>query len=555
MMQHDGSATADHAATGHPQRWFILGILCTCLVLIVAAVSSLNIAIPSIQESLGATQTELQWIVDSYALVFAGLLLPAGALGDRYGRKWMLLGGLAIYGIAAIIAAASDGAGQLIAMRSVMGVGAALIMPATLSLLTSVFAPHERGKAIAIWAGFAGAGGAIGVISSGLLLEHFWWGSVFFITVPIVAIAMVAIAAIVPNSKDPAGHPLDPLGSALSIVGLVALVFAIIEGPERGWTDSFVVGGFIVAAIALAAFIQWERKATFPMLDPSYFRIPRFAMSALTITIVFFAMFAMFFAVSQYFQFVRDYSPLKTGLATLPSAITMIIVAPRGPRVQQKLTVRYTMALGMGLLAIGIGMMAFVERESHYLLLGASLVVMAAGVGLATPSATTGIMASLPMSKAGVGSAVNDTTREVGGAVGIAVVGSVLASVYRSGIGDALAMLPPERAEVAHDNIGAAVTVGETTLGGDPGALNRYLDIVGNAFTDGLNAGMAVSSVLALVGALAILTWYPRGLRPSMAAAHSPGATTAPDAAATSATSADELAEATEGASGVGSDR
>jgi EmrB/QacA subfamily drug resistance transporter len=578
-MPSDAAAAApvDHSQTGHPQRWFILGILCTCLVLIVAAVSSLNIAIPSIQESLDATQTELQWIVDSYALVFAGLLLPAGALGDRYGRKWMLLGGLGLYGIGAVVAATSGSASQLIAMRAVMGVGAAAIMPATLSLLTSVFPPHERPKAIAIWAGFAGAGGAIGVISSGFLLEHFWWGSVFFITVPIVAVAMIAIFAIVPNSKDPAGHPLDPFGSVLSIVGLVALVFAIIEGPERGWTDTLVVGGFVLAVVALTAFVQWERKATFPMLDPAYFRIPRFAMSAATITIVFFAMFSMFFAVSQYFQFVRDYSPLKTGLATLPSAITMIIVAPRGPRVQQRITVRYTMAIGLGLLAVGIGMMALVQRDSNYLLLGAALVVMAAGVGLATPSATTGIMASLPMSKAGVGSAVNDTTREVGGAVGIAVVGSVLASVYRAGIGDATAMLPPQAADAAHDNIGAAVTVGKEVLGGDPGALQRYLDIVGNAFTDGFNAGMAVASVFALLGGIAILVWYPRGLRPGdrvptavTGGAHADGhgdvhpnlddevalAARASDVALTTVPpSGDELAEATEGSGGVGSDR
>src|SRR5688572_28001052 len=236
-MRTDHDATAS-ATDGHPQRWFILGILCTCLVLIVAAVSSLNIAIPSIQESLDATQTELQWIIDAYALVFAGLLLPAGALGDRFGRKLMLLLGLAVFGVAGVVASTSDSATQLIVMRSVMGIGAAFIMPATLSLLTSVFPPHERGRAIAVWAGFAGAGGAIGVLASGVLLEHFWWGSVFLITVPIVAMAMLLVFAIVPNSKDSAGHPLDPVGSLLSIVGLVSLVFAIIEGPERGWGDT-----------------------------------------------------------------------------------------------------------------------------------------------------------------------------------------------------------------------------------------------------------------------------------------------------------------------------
>jgi EmrB/QacA subfamily drug resistance transporter len=535
---------ADHSATGHPRRWFILGILCTCLVLIVAAVSSLNIAIPSIQRSLDASQTELQWIVDSYALVFAGLLLPAGALGDRFGRKWTLLVGLGIYGVAGIVAAMSDSPTQLIAMRSTMGIGAALIMPSTLSLLTSVFPPHERGKAIAVWAGFAGAGGAIGVISSGFLLEHFWWGSVFFITVPIVAVAMVAIVAVVPNSKDAAGHPLDPVGSALSIVGLVALVFAIIEGPERGWSDALVVGGFVLAAAGLPAFVQWERKTRFPMLDPQYFRIPRFTMSSITITINFFVMFAMFFALSQYFQFVRGYSPLETGFATLPFAVTMIIVAPRGPKVQQWITVRRTIALGLAFVALGSFLLALIGTDTPYVLVLGSVIWLSIGAGLAMPAATTGIMASLPMSKAGVGSAVNDTTREVGGAVGIAVVGSVLASVYRSGIGDAEAMLPANLRDQARDNIGSAVDVGRTVLDGDPAGLRRYLDTIGTAFTDGFNAGMGVASGLALFGALAILKWYPRDVRPAGLPAE-PAVTG----------SADELAQAGQGAAGVGTDR
>lgn len=519
----NGSPTSHAPEEGHPQRWLILGILCTCLVLVVAAVSSLNIAIPSIQEALDATQTELQWIVDAYALVFAGLLLPAGALGDRFGRKLTLLFGLALFGVAAVVASYADSATQVIVMRSVMGVGAAFIMPSTLSLLTSVFPPHERGKAIAVWAGFAGAGGAIGVLASGVLLEHYWWGSVFLITVPIVAVAMVAIFAIVPNSKDHEGHPLDPIGTLLSIIGLVSLVFAIIEGPERGWGSSVVVGGFVLAVIALGAFVLWETRTQHPMLDPTFFRLRRFSVSATTITIVFFVMFAMFFGLSQYLQFVRDYSPLKTGLATLPSAATMIIVAPRGPLVQQRITVRRTIALGLSLVALGSLLFTFLDAESDYWLVCLALVVLAAGAGLATPSATTGIMSSLPMNKAGVGSAVNDTTREVGGAVGIAVIGSVLASVYRGNVDDATAMLPPGAAEAAHDNVGAATTIGMDVLGGDPSALERYLGIIGDAFTDGFNAGMGVAAAAALLGALAVLRWYPKDagmpLRPPTAEA------------------------------------
>jgi hypothetical protein len=249
------------------------------------------------------------------------------------------------------------------------------------------------------------------------------------------------------------------------------------------------------------------------MLDPQYFRIPRFAMRTATITAAFFVMFSMFFAVSQYFQFVRGYSPLKTGLATLPSAITMVLVAPRGPKVQARITVRRTIALGLTLVAAGLALMGTAGREANYLVFGIAFVVMACGTSLATPSATTGIMASLPMRKAGVGSAVNDTTREVGGAVGIAVVGSVLASVYRSGLGEASAMLPAELRGAARDNVGAAVTVGQKSLAGDPGMLHRYLDLVGDAFTHGFNVAMGVSSALALVGAITVMWRYPKETR------------------------------------------
>jgi MFS family permease len=268
--------------------------------------------------------------------------------------------------------------------------------------------------------------------------------------------------------------------------------------------------------------------------------MPRFAMSTLTVTTVFFVMFAMFFSLSQYFQFVRTYSPLKTGFAVLPFALTMVVVAPRGPVLQQRITVRRTIALGLFLVAIGGACLAFIGSRSPYPLIVAPLIVMAIGAGLSTPSATTGIMGSLPQRKAGVGSAVNDTTREVGGAVGIAVVGSVLASVYRSKLDDAEAMLPPDLRDSARDNIGAAYQVGQRALGGDAGALHRYLDIVGRAFTDGFNAGMGVSSVFALLGALAVLRWYPKELRAAGAPMQQ--------------RSADELAEAAQGAGGVGTD-
>jgi EmrB/QacA subfamily drug resistance transporter len=494
--------------TGHPRRWLILGILCLCLVLVVASVSSLNVAIPSIQRQLGASQSQLQWILDAYALVFAGMLLPMGALGDRYGRKWTLLTGLVLYGAAAVLASRSTSPDQVIANRAVMGVGAALIMPSTLSLMTSVFPPRERPKAIAVWAGFAGAGGAIGVVSSGLLLRWFWWGSVFFVTVPIIVIALVLIAPIVPNSSDSDKRPLDVLGSGFSMCGLFALIYALIEGPVRGWSDPVVVGGFVLAIVLLASFVKWELRARFPMLDPRLFHIRRFAVATATITNLFLVMFAMFFVTTQYFQFAKNYTPLAAGVAVLPYATTMIIVAPRGPRLAARISVRRTIVLGQILVATGAAGLFFIRPGTPYVFSALTIALMACGSGLAMPSSTASIMTSVPMNKAGVGSAVNDTTREVGGAIGIAAIGSIAASVYRHYLGSALDVLPAATRGRAHDNAGAAVQIAKASAPANQ--LESLLDSIRSAFTRGMNVAMLVSAVIALLGAAVTARWYPR---------------------------------------------
>lgn len=505
----DHDPSDDWAVHGHPRRWLILAILCICLVLVVASVSSLNLAIPSLQRALGATQTELQWIIDAYALVFAGLLLPAGALGDRFGRKRMLVFGLVLFGVAALVASQADSPAQVIALRAVAGIGAAFIMPATLSLLTAVFPPHERHRAIATWAGFAGAGGAIGLVSSGLLLRWFWWGSVFFVVLPIVAVALALILPIVPDSRDPAGHPLDPIGSLLSMAGLFLLLYAIIEGPAQGWGHPTVVGGFVGGAALLVGFVVWELRAAHPMLDPRLFRIRRFGVSSATITMIFFTSFGMFFSITQYLQYVKGYTPLTAGLAILPFAGTMVLVAPRGPMVAARIGVRRTMAAGMTFLALGALGLALVGPRTPYIAVAVSVMLMAVGSGLAMPSATASIMTSLPMAKAGVGSAVNDTTREVGGAVGIAVIGSVMASIYRSSVGDAIATLPPGLAERARDSVGAAVTAAGQAFT-DPAARAAYLADIRDGFTTGMNAGMLGGAIMAFLGIGVVLRWYPR---------------------------------------------
>ncbi|MEZ5296107.1 MAG: MFS transporter [Ilumatobacteraceae bacterium] len=301
----------------HARRWFLLGVMYLSLVMVVMAVSGLNVAIPSLQRDLDASATDLQWIVDSYAIVFAGLLLSAGAIGDRFGRKRALMAGLAVFAVGSFIGALADSSTQVIASRAIAGIGAAFVMPATLSLLTAVFPPHERGKAIAVWAGFAGAGGALGPLLVGFLLTgwwifpSFWWGAAFVVNAvtPLIVLTVVAIYA--PRSKDDEATPLDPVGAVLSLIGIAALLFGIIEGPERGWGDAYVVGGFVLGIGLLAGFVLWERHAEHPMLPMQYFRARPFSTGTGIITFGFLVMFGFFFLITQYFQFVKGYTPLR----------------------------------------------------------------------------------------------------------------------------------------------------------------------------------------------------------------------------------------------------
>ena len=406
-----------------------------------------------------------------------------------------------------------------------MGIGAALIMPSTLSMVTCVFPRAERAKAIAIWAGFAGAGGAVGPILGGALIEHFWYGSVFFVAVPIAAAAFAAIAALAPTSKETVATKLDPIGAVLSMVGFSALLFAIIEGPEKGWGSGLVVGAFALAVVGLGAFVAWERRTDDPMLDMRFFGNRRFAMGSLGVTGTFLAMFSMFFVLTQYLQYVRGYGPLRSGVSGLPFAVTMIIVSPRSAAIAGRFGLRNTVVAGEVLLAAGLLLMSTAGLHTSYLLVAVSLVVMAFGVSLATPSLTAGILSSVPMSKAGVGSAVNDTTREVGGAVGIAVVGSVVTSIYRDRLAPALARLEasgPQGAEAAgqaRKSVGRSPAVARALEGasGRPAA-DQFLDSVHRAFVDGLHVGLRVSAALVLVVAVVLAVRHPAHAEPGAAA-------------------------------------
>jgi len=492
----------------HERRWFLLGVMCLSLVLVVMSVSGLNVAIPSLAFDLDASATDLQWIVDSYAIIFAGLLLTAGAIGDRYGRKLALLGGLAVFGFGSLIGVIASTPAQVIVARSVMGVGAAFVMPATLSLVTVVFPPAERTKAIAIWAGFAGAGGALGPLIVGFLLSDwwispaFWWGSAFAVNIVVVALVFAAVALYTPRSRDDSATPLDPVGALLSIVALGALLYGIIEGPNRGWTDQLVLGSFLVAGIMVVLFLSWEARARHPMLPLRFFEDRRFATGSLVITVAFFMMFGFFFLATQYLQFVRDYSPLDAGVATLPLAFTLVIVSPRSAALVDRVGLNRVISFGFGSVTAGFVVMALLEPGSPYLQFAAGLVLLGAGMGVTAAPSTGAIMSSVPLNKAGVGSAVNDTTREVGGALGIAVLGTIATSAYRGAIESSA--LGDGEVQMANGSIGEALRAASAVAADDPSRGAAIASEAGQAFTDAFTVTAGVSAVLAFAAAVTL---------------------------------------------------
>jgi EmrB/QacA subfamily drug resistance transporter len=505
----------DRESASYHRRWFILGVLCLSLLVIIVDNSILNVALPTLQKTkdaggLGASNSELQWMVDSYTLVFAGLLLTAGSLGDRFGRRGALQIGLAVFGLGSLLSAFADSANQLIATRSIMGIGGAFIMPATLSILTNVFPPEERGQAIALWAAVAGIGVALGPISGGFLLEHFYWGSIFLVNIPIVLFALFAGFFLIPTSRDPSEPKQDPVGAGLSIVGLFALVYAIIQAPEHGWTDPVILAIFALAIVVLGAFAWWERRSDHPMLDVNFFRNPRFSAASAGITLLFFAMFGTIFLLTQHLQLVMGYTAFEAGVRLLPWAGTMLVVAPLSARFVKRFGTKAVVTAGLGTASLGLLLFASLPG------VGASypgdvlwrMVVLATGMGLTMAPATESIMGSLPRAKAGVGSAVNDTTRQVGGALGVAIVGSVMSSIYVSNLDDApvTRVLPPPALDAAQDSLGGAFEVASKL----PDAVGGRLIVAAqDAFVAGMHRGVLVAAAAALIGALVALRWLP----------------------------------------------
>jgi MFS transporter, DHA2 family, integral membrane protein len=490
----------------HERRWWTLAVLCLSLVMVVVGNTVLNVALPTLVRDLHATSTELQWMVDSYGLVFAGLLLTAGALGDRFGRKGALVWGLVIFGGASTVSAFATSPSHLIATRALMGLGAAFVMPATLSILISVFPPQERGRAIGVWAGLAGAGAAIGPVAGGWLLVHFWWGSVFLLNVPIVLAALVAGRFLVPKSSDPRHTELDPIGAALSIVGLSALLYGIIEAPTYGWGDPITIAAFALAVVFLGLFAWWELRTEHPMLDFNFFRDARFSAAGGAITLVFFAMFGTFFLLTQYLQVVLGYSALGAGIRTLPMAVTMGFAAPTAARVVERIGAKRVVAGGLVTVAIGLMLLSRVGVDANYAYLVVPLMILALGMGFSMAPSTASIMSSIPMHKAGVGSAVNDTTRELGGALGVAVLGSIAVSHYTSAISSKLHDIPPALAAAASKSVGAAVQIGNE-MGGPAG---RSIVAAGKAaYVDAMSLALIVSAGVVLVAAVLVGRYLP----------------------------------------------
>lgn len=448
----------------HRRRWAILGVLMLSLLIVVLDNSILNVAIKTISTpeptGLGATQGDLEWAINSYTLVFAGLLFTAGLLGDRLGRKRVLLAGLAVFGIGSALAAESGSPVQLILFRAVMGLGAAFVMPATLAVLMNVFEREEQPKAIGIWAGGVGLAIAIGPITGGVLLDHFWWGSVFLVNVPIVIVAIGLMIWLVPESRDPKPGRIDLVGVALSVVGLVLLVYGIIKGGQLAdFTDPAVLGTSLAGVAVLVGFVVYEKRSDHPSIDISYFKNRVFSAAISSLALVFFALMGVTFFAVFYTQSVRGYSPLQTGLLMLPLAAAQLIFAPRARLVVDRFGVRAVCTGGLLLLAAMLAAFTTLEADTPIWILEVIFFLMGTGMAHIMTPASVVIMQALPREKAGSASALSNTFRQVGGALGIAVLGSVLSAAYRSGVEDKLTVLPAGARHAAGESIEATLGV------------------------------------------------------------------------------------------------
>ena len=502
-----GGATAESELEVPPdvyrRRWAILAVLCTSLLIVTIANTSLNVSLPIMSEQLGLSTSAQQWVIDAYSLVFAGLLFTAGSLGDRWGRKRFLQTGIAIFGLASLYATFFvDTGAELIMTRAVMGIGGALVMPATLSILVNTFPARERAKAIAIWSGVAGGGGALGLVLGGWLVENFWWGSGFLVNVPVAILALIVGIALLPESRESHAGRIDVVGALLSIVGLVMVVYGLIEGAHWGWTDPktlAMIGGGIVV---LALFGLWELRTKSPMLEVRLFRNATFTVSSIGITLVFLTMFGFFFVVAQLFQLVLGYGPFESGLRMLPIVGFMMVFTPMSANAVARVGVRRVVIPGMLMTAAGIFILSLLHADSGYLHVILGMGVMALGMSFTMTPMTTLIMGSVPPEHAGMGSAMNDTTRELGTTLGVAVLGSLLSSGFASRFNSTADALPADVRETASSSLAGARVVADQ-IGGSQG--EAIFNAAKDAWVHGLQISMSVGAAI-IVGA-ALLTW------------------------------------------------
>ncbi|KUN90967.1 MFS transporter [Streptomyces caeruleatus] len=470
------------AEDGHPQRWLILGVLCLAVLTVVLDNTVLNVAIPSLTRELDAGTSDIQWMINAYSLVQSGLLLTAGSAADRYGRKKMLAAGLALFGVGSLVAGLADSTGQLIAARAGMGVGGALLMTTVLAVAIQIFTPEEQPKAIGIWAAVNSLGFAAGPLLGGFMLNHFWWGAIFLINIPVAVLALVAVIVLVPESKNPQGDRPDLLGAVLSTIGMAALVYAIISGPEHGWASGRVLVTATVAVVVLGVFAYWESRIPYPMLDLHFFRNRQFTGAIAGGVLITFGMGGSLFLLTQHMQFVLGYEPLEAGLRTAPLALMIVALNFTGvaAKVAARLGMPLAIGLGMAVMACGLASIALMPSGDYTgTLLG--LVLIGTGAAVASPAMSHAIMSAIPPEKAGVGGGINGMVAEFGTGLGVAVLGALLNSRFAALIPVVAASLP-----------------GALAAAGSAGERERVLE----AFSSGLETSLLVGALAVLLGGL-----------------------------------------------------
>ena len=490
------------------RRRLVLIAMCTALVAVVASVSGLNVAQGQLAVDLGATQSQLLWVINGYTIALAALLLPIGAIGDRWGRKHVLIGGLALFVATNLGAALSTSVTQLLVFRVSAGVAAAMIMPITLSVITSTFPAEERDRAVGVWAGFAGAGAVLGLVTSSLVIDNASWPWVFAGPIVVASVALAMSLAVVPHSRESHVGRFDLVGSFLSAIAVGGLILAVHEGPEVGWAAPITVAGLTAGILGAAWFAWWELHAENPLLDIRVFRHRTLAASSVTLLAVFAVMMGLFLVLVQYLQAVLGYSAIKASMGLMPMAVVLLPLSAVAPLIARRVGLRAMLVGGLGLVAAGLAMMASMASISGgYWSVLPGLLVLAVGAGLAQTPATSAITGSLPVEEQGVASALNDTVREFGGAMGIALIGSALSAGYRGGISGATGSLSPEAASTVREGIGGAAAFASN---GGPQA-QQVLDAARASFVDGLGQAMWLAAGLAVAGAVFALVWLPRG--------------------------------------------